>query len=68
MASWLVYRNAQDNIQLTISDVNAGEQVFEDVGSSTTLRMGSAATGDGNRRQFLFGSDSVNSLTGGDLE
>ncbi|MDL2336353.1 MAG: calcium-binding protein, partial [Pseudomonadota bacterium] len=66
MASWLVYRNAQDNTQLTISNANAGEQVFQDVGSSTTIRMGSALTGDSGRRQFLFGGDSADSLTGAD--
>ncbi|MFM9917892.1 MAG: calcium-binding protein, partial [Rhizobacter sp.] len=67
MASWLVCRNTRDNKDLTIRDVNAGEQAFQDIVSSTTIRMGSATTGDSNRRQFLFGGDSVDSLTGGNL-
>ena len=66
MASWLVYRNALDNTQLTISDANAGEQVFQDVGSLTTIRMGSAITGDSSRRQFLFGGSGADPLSGGD--
>ena len=66
MASWLVYRNALDNTQLTISDANAGEQVFQDVGSLTTIRMGSASTGDSSRRQFLFGGSGADPLSGGD--
>ena len=66
MASWLVYRNALDNTQLTISDANAGEQVFQDVGSLTTIRMGNASTGDSSRRQFLFGGSGADPLSGGD--
>ena len=67
MASWLVYRNARDNIQLTISDANAGEQVFRDFGGSSTtvIRMGNATTGDSDRRQFLFGGNGTDPLSGG---
>lgn len=66
MASWLVYRNASDNTQLMISTARAGEQIFQDVCSLTTIRMGSAFAGDSSRRQFLFGGNSADSLSGGD--
>ncbi|MEI2677288.1 MAG: hypothetical protein V9G29_05175 [Burkholderiaceae bacterium] len=68
MASWLVYRNAQDNTNATITDTNSGDQLFRDFGGSSTteIRIGSLLTGDSGRRQFLFGGDSADSLTGAD--
>ncbi|MEI2677291.1 MAG: calcium-binding protein [Burkholderiaceae bacterium] len=68
MASWLVYRNTNDNTDATITGTNSGDQLFRDFGGSSTteIRIGSLLTGDGGRRHFLFGGDNTDSLTGGD--
>ena len=66
MLDALIKRNQDDNTNATIS--GSQDLRFVDAASETDLRLGSLLTGDADRKQFRFGDDRTNALTGGNKE